>query len=101
MKRDVSVWEIIEWIGLTILITWVILKLFRIIESPLTFELAPIITLCLILGGLLADMKNVKLELRRITDSLIKLGQDFKQLKGEHEIIKKKKTLKKMVLMKF
>lgn len=98
MKRNVSVWEIIEWIGLTILIIWVILKLFRIIESPLTFELAPIITLCLILGGLLADMKNtkteirnVKSELRRITDSLIKLGQDFKQLKGEHEIIKHKK----------
>lgn len=98
MKRSISVWEIIAWIGLILLIIWIILKLFRVIESPLVFDMAPIITLCLILGGLLADMrniradtKNVKSEISRVTNSLIKLCQDFRQLKGEHEIIKHKK----------
>lgn len=98
MKRNVSVWEIIAWVGLALLVVWIILKIFRVIESPLILEMTPIITLCLILGSLLADMKNtkteikdVKSEIRKMADSLIKLGQDFKQLKGEHEIIKKKK----------
>lgn len=91
MKRNISIWEIIAWVGLAILVVWIILKLFGIIQSPLIFEMTPIITLCLILGSLLANVKNIKSELRRTTTSLIRLCQDFRQLKGEHDIIKSKK----------
>lgn len=92
-----SIWEIIAWIGLALLGVWIILKLFGIIESPLIFELAPEIAFFLILGSLLADMKNLKsnvrdvrLDVRNIGGSLVKLGQDFRQLKGEHDVFSKK-----------
>jgi hypothetical protein len=85
---DMSIWEIISWIGLFSLAIWIILKLSGVIQTPLIFELAPMITLFLILGSLLADMKNVKFELRRAADSLVKLGHYFKQLKGKHDVIR-------------
>ena len=90
MKR-VNIWEIIAWTGLALLVIQIILKLFKIIETPLIFEMAPIITLCLILGALVADLKNIKSETKRIEDGLIRLGQDFRQLKGEPDVIKRER----------
>ncbi len=96
--EKISIGEAIAWIGLFLLIVWIILKLFGIIQTPEIFETAPIIMLALILGGLLSDIKNiksdvrdVKSEVRNLGGSLMKLGQDFRQLKGEHEVIKSKK----------
>jgi len=96
--EKISIGEAIAWIGLSILVIWIILKLFGIIQTPLIFEMTPIITLALIVGGFLADMKNVrrdvkdiKLEIRSIGGGLVRLGQDFNQLKGEHDIIKIKR----------
>ncbi len=98
MRKNISIGEVIAWIGLVLLIIWIILKLSGLIKTPLIFEIAPIITLCLILGGLLVDIRNTKTEIRdiksntsKIANSLIKLGYDFRELKGEHEIIKNKK----------
>jgi len=90
MKKT-SIWEIIAWIGLFILGIWIILKLSGIVQTPLLFEIAPEIALFLILGSLLADMKNLKFEVRKISSGLFRLSHDFSQLKGEHDVIKHKK----------
>lgn len=100
--EKISIGEAVAWIGLFLLIVWIILKLFGVIQTPLILETAPIIMLALILGGLLSEIKNLKYEVRRdikdvksemknIGNSLVRLGQDFKQLKGEHDVFKSKK----------
>ena len=68
-------------------------KIVWVVQTPLIFEVAPITTICLILGGLLADMRNTKTEIRdikfstsQIASSLVRLGQDFRELRGRVDV---------------
>lgn len=85
-----------DWINLISNLGYI--KTLWSIQTPLIFETAPTITLCLILRGLLADMRNTRSKIRniksntsRIANSLVRLGQNFRQLNGEHDVIKHKK----------
>jgi len=92
---------IIAFIGAFILLIWIILKLFRVIETPLVFELLPFIAgLAAIFGfgtqfgkvlqavkHLQEDMKDVKSELKDTRDDIVLLKADFKHF------IKYKKSL--------
>jgi hypothetical protein len=41
MKKSVSVWDIIAWIVLALILIWLILKVTGIINTPILIEYAP------------------------------------------------------------
>ena len=80
-----------------VLLIWILLKLFRVIETPLIFELMPIIVgLVAIFGfgtefgklsqsvrSLRNDVKELKFEMRETKNDLAKLRDDFILLKAD------------------
>ena len=83
---------IIVFISAFIMLIWIILKLFRVIETPLIFELAPFMASLVVIFGfgmtigkivlsskyLQNDMKEVKTEVKEIRDEMVFLKADFK-----------------------
>ena len=83
---------IIAFTGAFILLIWIILKLFRVIETPLIFELLPFIAGFVVIFGfgtqfgralqaikyLQEDMKIVKSELKETRANVVLFNADFK-----------------------
>ncbi len=42
MKKGMSIWDVIAWIVLALILLWVILKMLGVISTPLWLEYAPI-----------------------------------------------------------
>lgn len=56
MKK--SVLDILFWLGMAVLITWIIAKLFGIINTPEWINLIPLITLAFLIGIFYQDVKS-------------------------------------------
>ena len=91
-KIDLSIWDILFWLGLIILATWLVLKLSGVIQSPLWQDLLPtggaIILILLSAWGKLTKIDNIEKDVRRINFKLEKFGESLTELKTEHNLIK-------------
>lgn len=50
-KREIDIWDIIIWIGMLILITYIIAKLAGWVNTPEWFNLLPLITITFVIGA--------------------------------------------------
>ncbi|MEK6878756.1 MAG: hypothetical protein AABY22_04075 [Nanoarchaeota archaeon] len=48
-KREITIWDIIFWLGMVILIIYIILKLLNVINTPDWVNLLPLITLAFVI----------------------------------------------------
>lgn len=75
MKKRLSIWDILAWIVLFLILVWLILKTLGIINTPLWLEYAPLYGAVYIAGwqihklGAVAEDVN---ELKRFKDATIK-----------------------------
>lgn len=69
-KRRIGLWDIFFWIGMAILIMWIITKLFGIIKTPIFFELMPVITFVFFAGGFYQKVNDLVTKVDRISDKL-------------------------------
>ena len=85
---------IIVFISVFVMLVWVIMKLFRVIQTPLIFELMPIIVGLLAVygfgvtvGRLLQELKHIKNDLDELKSEtkggLGKLNEDFLMLRAD------------------
>lgn len=51
VKREITIWDILFWIAMSVLIIYIIAKLLGIIHSPEWLNLLPIITLAFAIGA--------------------------------------------------
>ena len=87
-----NAWSVFFYINALVLLAWVLLKVFRIIQTPLIFELIPaIVGLSAIFGfgagfgkfiqiilQLSSDVKELKTDSRETRSDLIMLKADFR-----------------------
>lgn len=85
LKKKISWSTVVFWLGILIIILWIIAKLFRIVESPVWFEMVPYIggAATLVGGGIktgralqkldgvVGDVKDIKNELANVNDKVI------------------------------
>lgn len=50
-KREINVWDILFWLGMIILILYILAKIFGIINTPEWINLIPLITLAFIISA--------------------------------------------------
>lgn len=75
----ISLSDIIFWLALLVLLIWIILKAFGVINSPAIVEIIPYISGIFILGSVWQQFRNMQNDLRHIKFSTGRL------LKVEHE----------------
>lgn len=59
MKRGRSIWDIIAWIALGVIVVWVVLKITGMINTPLWLEYIPIYSAVYIAGWQINKLANV------------------------------------------
>lgn len=73
-KRGISFWDALAWIALALILLWLILKTFGVINTPAILEYAPIYAAVYIAGWQIHKLyivaEDVK-ELKRFKDSTI------------------------------
>lgn len=48
--RKIDIWDILFWIGMIILLGWIVLKLFGFINTPEWLNLLPLLTIAYMVG---------------------------------------------------
>ena len=72
MKKRVSVWDILFWIAMIILIVFIIGKLTGLIHSPDWVDLIPLITFVFLIGAFYQKVSNFMEVMYKRTDYLKK-----------------------------
>lgn len=81
MKNKSSIWDIIAWIVLALILLWLILKVFGIINTPEIIEYAPLFGVVYLAGWAMHKLDSVSREvenLKKFKDETIKQINDIK-----------------------
>ncbi len=81
IKKDVSIWDIIAWIVLALILIWLVLKVFGIINTPIFIEYAPYFGAVYLAGWQMHKLASVASDvkdLKRFKDSTIYEINDIK-----------------------
>ena len=78
------------WVAYVIVVLYVALKIFGVIVSPLSFDLAFLISGAYLLGKAVQKLDYTVGKVDKIGGALVRLGNDFRELKAEHEVFVKK-----------
>ena len=66
MKRKLSFWDILAWIALGLILIWLILKTFGIINTPLWLEYTPIYAAVYLAGWQIHKLESVASDVREL-----------------------------------
>jgi hypothetical protein len=66
MKKRWSIWDIIAWIVLFLILVWILLKTFGIIHTPLWLEYAPLYGAVYLAGWQIHKLDSVASDVREL-----------------------------------
>lgn len=66
MKRGLSFWDILAWVALALILIWLILKTFGIINTPALLEYAPIYAAVYIAGWQIHKLYDVAEDVKEL-----------------------------------
>lgn len=87
-KRGINFWDILAWIALGIIVIWLILKLFGVINTPLWLEYVPVYSAVYISGWAMSTLVRAVQDIGRINRNLSFLNGKFNEIDKSIEIIK-------------
>ena len=64
MKKRLNFWDILAWIAFAIIVIWLILKTFGVINTPLWLEYTPIYAAVYLAGRAIHKLDNVAEDVR-------------------------------------
>ena len=88
MKDRISFWDILAWVALGIIISWLILKMFGIINTPLWLEYTPIYSAIYIAGWAMSTLIRTTQDVRDTNRNLYFTNRKVNELDKEIGIIK-------------
>lgn len=74
-KKELNIWDIIAWIVLALILVWLILKVFGIINTPIFIEYAPYFGAVYLIGWQIHKLESVASDvkdLKRFKNATIK-----------------------------
>lgn len=66
MKKELNIWDVIAWIVLILILMWLILKAFGIINTPILVEYAPYFGAVYLAGWQIHKLSVVASEVREL-----------------------------------
>ena len=66
MKKGLSIWDVIAWIVLVLILVWLILKVFGIINTPILIEYAPYFGAVYLAGWQIHKLASVASDVREL-----------------------------------
>ena len=102
-KREINIWDILFWLGMIILILYILAKIFGIINTPEWINLIPLITLAFVIGAfyqrvsgfmermlnrtdyLKKNINNIKINLTNSLDNVINGLDNLTNKLNEHD----------------
>lgn len=66
MKKELSIWDIIAWIVLILILIWLIFKVFGIINTPVLIEYAPYFGAVYLAGWQIHKLASVASDVREL-----------------------------------
>jgi len=89
-KTALSFWDVLAWIVLVLLVFWLILKMFGIINTPILIEYAPYFGIAYLGGWAMHTLARATRDIRDIKRNLSFLNKKTTEIDKDLEIIKEK-----------
>lgn len=104
-KREITIWDILFWLGMVILILYILAKIFGIINTPEWVSLIPLITLAFVIGAfyqrMMLSLDKISNRTDHLKDNLdIILNKLNEQDKRIFAIEKQQDTITKLIKTK-
>ena len=87
-KRGISFWDFLAWLVLGLILVWITLKAFGIINTPVLIEYAPYFGTVYLAGWAMSNLVRVTQDVNRIKGNFYHLSEKFNGLDKNVEVIK-------------